>query len=64
MAHSSRISAGDRAFLAMLVVLFVLAPIACGVRDRIARVEPEACVKACHGHVAQLTVDTCSCEKR
>lgn len=63
MMATKSIASADRAFIAMLVVCCVLAPLACGARDRLRTVDAEACLKACRGRVESLTHEGCVCWK-
>jgi len=58
---SDPISGADKAFIIILLVLCVLAPISCAVSRSISPVSPEECKRMCNDNIKRISSTMCEC---
>lgn len=58
---SDPISGADKAFIIILLVLCVLAPISCAVRKSISPISVDECRRVCDGNVKRVSSTLCEC---
>lgn len=59
--ESSPISGADKAFIIMLLVVCVLAPISCAIQRSISPVSVDECKSVCNDNVKRVSSTVCEC---